>query len=319
MSPSNAPRHAGHPGASPRRARARGRRRALGPVVAGLAMLASLLLGCGKDVPAPAEAVPATPETYLAGWAEPAAPEMDSATGYPTRIRRLRDGAEMVLIPAGTFLMGAVPGDQRAKDNEKPQHQVTLTKAYYTDRTEVSIEQWKKFVAEGGGQMPDLSRNVTNERAPIHNVTWESAVAFAKWARVTLPTEAQWERAARGGTDGRTYPWGTKDDPTARNGEGSGQDSFLELAPVGSFPANAFGLFDMCGNAMEWCLDAGDYAPYASGPATDPVGHGAGNNRAMRDGSYLADRLDLRTSCRRVSSRMGGLPVLGFRCAKPLP
>lgn len=200
-------------------------------------------VACGDDPPQ--AAAPA----FLAGWAEPVGPAVDEATGYPSRIRRLRDGMEMVLVPAGTFWMGAVPGDRLGADvpDEHPRHEVTLTKAYYLDVHEVTNAQFEAFVAaaehvtkpemlgwavvfspedaddEGAWvETPGASWRLPWAHAtkpddwaahPVVHVSWADAGDYATWAGAELPTEAQFERALRAGVDDHLYPWGDEMPP----------------------------------------------------------------------------------------------------------
>ena len=283
--------------------------------------------------PTPAPAAPPTPapsvppavppveppwKKFLAGWAEPVGSELDPVTGYPRRVKRTKDGMEMVLIPAGTFEMGAVPGDTSASSDESPRHEVTISKAYYLDVNEVTVGAWRKFVEGGGRRMPSDLRSEAKDSFPIHNVDHTEATAYAAWAGAALPTEAQWERAAKGGHDNFVYPWGVSDDAKKRNGV-ENDDGFPGLAPVRSFAPNDYGLYDMAGNVMEWCADW--YGPdfYAKSPSRDPSGPGSGSSRVVRGGSFVI----YGGVYLRASVRLGGAPsarsvILGFRLARSL-
>ena len=236
------------------------RARVVVAIVAGV-VGASVLAGCGGDgpvsaaaPPAPPVVLPAAPEDVakdLAGWAEAVGPIDYVTTGYPKKIRRTKDAMVMHLIPAGTFQMGAVPGDRGAEEWEKPRHAVTLTRAYYMDESEVTVGMWRKYAAEKRASMPWL-RGLISDAHPIHNVSWDDARVYAAWAGAALPTEAQWERAAKGGHDDHVYPWGASDQVRNRNGD-EWDDGFDDLSPAESFPANAYGLFDMSGTVWERC------------------------------------------------------------------
>lgn len=155
----------------------------------------------------------------------------------------------MVYVPGGKFEMGRANGDEY----EKPAHTVTV-EPFFIDRTEVTNEAYLRFVAATGHRAPAHWQNgkfsEAEAKLPVINVSWDDANAYAKWANKRLPTEAEWEFAARG-TDGRLYPWGNTWNPAASNaGHGAGG----HIVEVGSFPAGAspFGALDMCGNVWEW-------------------------------------------------------------------
>ena len=163
------------------------------------------------------------------------------------------DGARMVLIPAGTFQMGSTTGDS----DEYPVHTVTLD-AFYMDMHEVTNARYQKFVQSTGYPQPPLSHNprFNAPDAPVVRVNWRDAAAYAAWAKKRLPTEAEWEYAARGGLTGKRYPNGdTITYADANFGNIGGADRWKWTAPVGNFPPNGYNLYDMAGNAWEWCFD----------------------------------------------------------------
>jgi len=325
--------------------------------------LVGVLAGCGHDDPAPGRAASPDVAKFLAGWAEAVGSDIDATTGYPKRVKRVKDGMVMVLIPAGTFQMGAVPGDVDAKDDEKPRHSVTLSKAYYMDEHEVSNEQFEAFATatghkttpESAGQwrisdekeidretsgaswrapLPDGKQPSEWRRHPVVLVSWDDAKTFASWAGAALPTEAQFERALRGGEDGRKYPWGEVLPPPKNSGNfadvtlalpRSGwkfetyDDGFAHTAPVGSFAPNAYGLYDISGNVWEWCADFYDDHYYASSSKIDPLGPASGTKRILRGTSWGDYVLSLRASDRGGDSPTDANEVIGFRCAKTLP
>ena len=236
----------------------------------------------------------------------------------------------MVLIRAGEFLMGAVDDDDMgyAKSfwEEKPQHVVCLD-AFYLDTYQVTNAQYKKFVETTGHPAPDPwgDANFNAPNQPVVGVNWFDAVAYTKWTGKRLPTEAEWEKAARGGLVNKRYPWGNEPpDGTQCNFEDRDvdtddlydetvNDGYRYTAPVGSYPPNDYGLYDMAGNVFEWCAD--DRIDYSISPKQNPIGQTDGPARAVRGGGYLAPIFHLRCS------RRGGSPAhiaasnTGFRCA----
>ncbi len=245
-----------------------------------------------------------------------------------------KDGAIMVYVPAGEFLMGSSDADiEQYKvmfplrnisrfDNERPQRQVFVD-AFYIDRLEVSNRQYKKFLAITGYEpkhyLDYLPYNAPDMPAAV--LEWEDAAAYAEWAGKRLPTEAEWEKAARG-TDGRFWPWGNEWDATKLSGnDGTGlKDGYKETAPVGQFPqgASPYGALDMAGNLWEWVSDWYDpdyYRTVAS--AINPQGPETGDGHVLKGGGW-AENLDF-TRC---ASRLGGNPgslLRGFRCAMDIP
>jgi len=242
------------------------------------------------------------------------------------------DGAKMVLIPAGEFEMGSNNGDP----DERPVHTVYLD-AFYIDIYEVTNAQYKKFVDATGYPKPVYWRsdNFNEPDQPVVGVTWEDANAYAKWAGKRLPTEAEWEKAARGGLVGKNYSWG--DSPIPPKGAGNFADMTAKLvfkrwdvisgyddgyshpAPVGSFSPNGYGIYDMMGNVWEWCYDWYDANYYSRSPKNNPKGPESGRDHVIRGGSWFADK-----DCLRVSNRFNYDPSyviqsafnIGFRCVQ---
>jgi formylglycine-generating enzyme required for sulfatase activity len=224
-----------------------------------------------------------------------------------------KDGSVLIYIPVGEFTMGS-----NDNDNEKPIHTVYLD-AFYIDKYEVSVGQFRKFCSATGRTMPDQPSWNQGDNYPVVNVTWEDAKAYCVWAGLKLPTEAEWEKAARG-TDGRKYPWGNTWDPSkCNNGESNSPDGYEKTAPVGSFPqgASPYGVMDMAGNVWEWCADWYDKNYYQDSPSRNPTGVSSGSYRVLRAGSwYFYGQYDCRTSNRYYFNPRYRDDLYGFRCAR---
>lgn len=245
-----------------------------------------------------------------------------------------KDGAVMVYVPAGEFLMGTSDADielykemfplrdSARFDNERPQRTVFVD-AFYIDKFEVTNAQYKRFLTETGytpkHYLDYPPYNTPNFPAAV--LEWEDAVAYVDWAGKRLPTEAEWEKAARG-TDGRIWPWGNKWDSTKLSGnDGTGlKDGYKETAPVGQFPqgASPYGAHDMAGNLWEWVADWYDANYYRTAPTNiNPRGPETGDGHVLKGGGW-AENLDF-TRC---ANRLGGNPgslLRGFRCAMDAP
>ncbi len=195
-----------------------------------------------------------------------------------------KDGAIMVLIPRGEFQMGSNDGEY----DEKPAHKV-FTDDFYIDIYEVTNAQYKKFLDETGYEPPGFWNN-TNFNAPdqpVVGVSWNDAMEYCKWAGKRLPTEAEWEKAARGGVIDKKYPWGDNITYDNANYFGTGgKDIWNQTSPAGSFAPNGYGLFDMIGNVWEWCSDWYSENYYAESPAQNPQGPKDGYYRVLRGGAW---------------------------------
>jgi len=224
-----------------------------------------------------------------------------------------KDGAPMVLIPAGEFQMGS-----NDYDDEKPVHTVYLD-AFYMDAYEVTNAQYKKFMDATGHRAPeywnDPKYNAPNQ--PVGGVSWYDAKAYADWAGERLPTEAEWEKAARGGLVGKKYPWGDTLTHDEANYFGTGGKDMWEYAsPVGSFAPNGYGLYDMVGNVWEWCADWYGSAYYAMSPGRNPRGPSSGSSRVLRGGSWSVVGSSRRVATRDSSDPTYTSSAVGFRCAQ---
>ena len=232
--------------------------------------------------------------------------------------RNPKDDAEMILIPAGEFLMGSADSDKLASPTEKPQHTVYLD-AYYIYKNDVTVAQYRKFCAAMGRQMPGLPEWSKDDH-PVVNITWDDAGAYAQWAGASLPTEAQWEKAARGG-DGRVFPWGNEWDAwKCSNSVGDLHPG--KTSPVGSFAAGAsqYGVLDMAGNVWQWCADWYDDNYYRNSPARNPTGPATGTARVLRGGGwYNFNAGNFRVACRSWYFTTGRYYIVGFRCVVPAP
>jgi formylglycine-generating enzyme required for sulfatase activity len=249
----------------------------------------------------------------------------------------------MARIPGGDYWMGRtrlwlmdeIGWQLRDRADDRPVHRVNLP-AFLLDVHEVTNAEYAALVAKKGAEAPYHWGGRTppggKERLPVYNVSWQDAVAYCKAVGKRLPTEAEWERAARGGTADLDYPWGNDyaDEPAtegakpatdgakpaklAQSGSASGP------LPVGSFAANAYGLYDMSGNVWEWVADWYDLNYYSVSPADNPPGPAKGLYRVIRGGGWA----DTESRYGTVYYRNFTLPdtrqpTIGFRCAQAAP
>lgn len=240
----------------------------------------------------------------------------------------------MVFIDVGEFQMGS-----NTNANEKPVHTVYVD-AFYIDKYEVTNEEYKMFLLANpqwqkgnierrfhdGNYLKDWTRNsfpAGKDDHPVVNVSWYAAMAYATWADKRLPTEAEWEKAARGGLVGKKLPWGDTIDATKANYN----RNVGNTTPVGRYGANAYGLYDMAGNVWEWCLDKGDANFYARLPRSNPFSGGSIantvnnftnvlGNRVYRGGNYLNREGDVRVADRAWDAASLTAVGGGFRCVR---
>ncbi len=229
----------------------------------------------------------------------------------------------MVLIPEGEFTMGrafATPDDETGMRplilrDDTPARAVRLD-AFWMDAREVTHAAYGEFVEDTGrkapyhwlgGEMPE-----TLADHPVHNVDWGDAKAYCEWRGKRLPTEAEWEKAARGGLDRKKYPWGDKapDRGVARYSTPEGP------GPVGQFPPNGFGLHDMAGNAAEWCQDWFERTYYERGATDNPQGPETGLYKIVRGGAWSDGPNRITVQFRNWVRPSQRTPNLGMRCVK---
>ena len=228
---------------------------------------------------------------------------------------------EMKLVASGSFWMGCnTTVDSECQSDESPYHQVTLS-GYYMDKTEVTQAEYKKCVDAGECDTPSCDWDPTGTpNRPVVCVTWSQAGEYCVWAGKRLPTEAEWEKAARG-TDGRKYPWGnetaTCDYAVMYDGSwGCGTGSTWDVcgkSPAGDSP---YGLCDMAGNVYEWVSDWYDSGYYTNSQASNPTGPVSGSLRVLRGGSFYSNDDSLRASFRYDVNPSVYSHSLGFRCAR---
>jgi formylglycine-generating enzyme required for sulfatase activity len=208
--------------------------------------------------------------------------------------------------------MGCSPGDSECSGDEKPAHQVTLSKGFWMGQTEVTVAAYKRYATATATAMPSAPESNSgwaNEQMPIVNVSWNDADGYCRWAGGRLPTEAEWEYAARAGSTEVRY--GPVDD-IAWYHENSGGKTH----EVGQKRANAFNLFDMLGNVWEWVSDGYGEKYYEGSPGRDPQGPGSGEKRVLRGGTWYYGLSDVRASYRYGHSRGGRYYFIGFRCGR---
>lgn len=240
---------------------------------------------------------------------------------------RGRDGAPMILIPTGPFTMGSEDG----LPNERPEHTVTLD-SYYVDQYEVTLSLYRKFLESTKQESPstwDDEATTTVGDRPATGMKWQSALAYCQWAGKRLPTEAEWEKAARG-TDGRRYPWGDMQPfvDIANYNRGMWVNEAITLVAVTSGlegmsvrhglkegGKSPFGLSHMAGNAAEWVADWYGRDYYQRTPEMNPLGPATGEKRVIRGGSWADLPAALRVTARFSAEADYEDRTIGFRCA----
>ncbi len=258
----------------------------------------------------------------------------------------------MVFLKGGAFTMGSSSG----AEDQKPAHPVVL-KPFWIDRYPVTVAKFTEFVnathyrtdAEKFGWSgvfdpetgewkkvfgaswahPDGPDSKPNPEEPVTQVSWRDAEAYAAWAHKRLPTEAEYEFAERGGLEGKLYAWGDDLRPGGKYlanwwqgtfpTHDTGADGYAGRSPVGKYPPNGYGLYDMTGNVWEWCGDWYDPSYYSHSPKDDPMGPPTGKERSQRGGSWLCSDnycQGYRVAARSHSTPDTGLNHVGFRCVQ---
>ena len=306
-------------------------------MLVGVVMVAALV-GASQGGAAPAKSKPKPAPAATASpfaWAEVLEQNPDptvvtdadflkriTETKLPWRVKDKSSDIEMLLVPPGKFVMGMSPGDKEAQDNETPAHEVTITKAFYLGRTEVTQGQWVKVMGVNPSRFQDgsrekliakymkegLTKQESQERAtketsngweqaenPVENVSWDDCQAFCAKTRMKLPTEAQWEYACRAGV--RKPRYGELDQIAWYE-----NNSHSTTHPVAKKARNALGFNDMMGNVWEWTndRDEGDYYKSCEDGVVDPTGPAQSESgaRVLRGGGWNYDANDCRASSR---------------------
>jgi serine/threonine-protein kinase len=213
------------------------------------------------------------------------------------------DGQRYRWIPPGTFQMGCSEGDKECDASERPAHEVTISRGFWMGETPVTVGAYKRYAQAKGPPVPSDG----DDALPIVSVTWDEAASYCKWAGGRLPTEAEWEYAARAGAPGARH--GNLDD-VAWCGSNSGSGP----KPVGQKQPNAFDLFDTLGNVWEWTADWYSLEYYEASEKQDPQGPPKGTMRTLRGGSWGHYPLNARVSCRGGHVPGRRLGDVGFRC-----
>lgn len=244
----------------------------------------------------------------------------------------------MVMVRKGEFQMGSE--SEKAAQDEKPIHTVFVD-SFLIDTHEVTVGEYRLFIEETAHSAPEwdqVERYAPTDKHPIVFVSWHDAIAFATWTGKRLPTEAEWEKATRGGLIAKTYPWGNLT-PNGKQcnfadknlthywwSDKEADDGYAFTAPVGNYPENGYGLFDMAGNVWEWCLDEYDAGFYNVSEGVNPISgantpqdisksfESVQSNRVLRGGSWIVTSANVRSSTRFFLPTESKNNTVGFRC-----
>jgi formylglycine-generating enzyme required for sulfatase activity len=249
-----------------------------------------------------------------------------------------RDGLRYVWIPAGSFQMGCSTGDTECEPAESPRHLVKLTKGFWMGQTEVTVEAWSRFAKATIREMPPepvdgkLPQNPgwAQRQFPMENISWSESKSYCAWAGGALPTEAQWEYAARAGTTESRYgpvdeiawyTYNSGNQPIDLQGVAPGQyqarieQNANRVHAVATKRPNAWGLYDMLGNVNEWVSDWSNDRYYQESPEADPAGAETGKLHTWRGGSYYRPSAVMRASARGLGFADAPGTRTGCRCA----
>jgi formylglycine-generating enzyme required for sulfatase activity len=294
-------------------------------LICALGLLSVIVVGCASPTPTVAPPQAATP----------APTTVPTPLATPVTNAFAPDNAPMILVPAGDFTMGSDDANIVAYDSGKPAHPVYLD-AFWMDKFEVTNARYKKCVDAGKCTEPSNKTSATRsayfgnaefDDYPVSYVRWEQARTYCEWAGKRLPTEAEWEKAARG-TDGRLFPWGNDFDGTRLNFCDKGcaanwkddkwEDGFADTSPAGNYArgASPYGIMDLAGNVYEWTADWYDDKYYASSPRNNPTGPSTGQARVVRGGSWDNAAGNLFAVLRIWKGYSSAYINVGFRCAK---
>ena len=252
-------------------------------------------------------------------------PNTQQGQTVSTPITGLPPSGRMVLIPAGEFQMGST---YLTNKESQPVHTVYLD-AFYIDTHEVTVGEYKQFLkAQGKQRLSSVAEKyVPTDKHPIVDVSWHDAMAYAQWVGKRLPTEAEWEKAARGPEQFEHYPWAGKE---IGSSQANYNGTWGEILPVGRFKPNGYGLYDIAGNVFEWCLDPFFNDFYENSPRENPFAgfqfktrdetianfKDVKGQRVIRGGNWKSEPLNVRVDLRNKADGTQGYINVGFRCAK---